>query len=140
MKQQLRIVAFYWPALLAAVVMACATGSRSATSAYRQGPCPLPARDSLGSRLSYTAFVIDGVRIPGSQRVVGGNSHGGAVALDTVPELAALDPGDIHNITVARGPDVELRYGVCPGQAVVLVTTKAAAAAADSAGRPVPTK
>ena len=116
---------------LSATSFACAratpaartSAAMPAAAAGRVTPCPLPVRDTLGGRLGFVAYVLDGALLqPYARQIVGGGR--GTWALDTLPAIAALSPSEVVEVDVRRGSDAVARYAVCPGATVVAITTK----------------
>jgi hypothetical protein len=119
------------PALVALVVLAFLTagcgGRRSAAAdvaAAAGGPCPPSPRDTLGGRLSYVTFIVDGRVTDRNLRQVTRGTES-AVMLDTARVLARarLHPEEILSITPVGGPAAESQYRTCPGVALLVVRT-----------------
>lgn len=69
-------------------------------------------------------FVIDGVPISSSINNVGG--FGGDNRVDYGNAIADLNPNDIEDISILKGPSAAALYGTRAGNGVVLITTKRA--------------
>ena len=68
-------------------------------------------------------FVIDGVPIKNSLNNIGVN-NGDGNAVDYGNSISDLNPSDIENISILKGPSAAALYGSRAGNGVVLVTTK----------------
>lgn len=70
-------------------------------------------------------IVVDGIPFDNSQGVDGVNTNSwGAGFSDTGDGLSMLNPDDIENISVLKGPSATALYGSRGGNGVILVTTK----------------
>ena len=68
-------------------------------------------------------FVVDGVPMQNSMNNVGKN-NGNGNDVDYGNVLSDLNPNDIANITILKGPSAAALYGSRAGNGVVLITTK----------------
>ncbi|HEY8735175.1 MAG TPA: SusC/RagA family TonB-linked outer membrane protein, partial [Puia sp.] len=68
-------------------------------------------------------FVIDGVPIKNSLNNIGVN-NGNGNDVDYGNSIADLNPTDIENISILKGPSAAALYGSRAGNGVVLITTK----------------
>ncbi len=68
-------------------------------------------------------FVIDGVPIKNTLNNIGVN-NGDGNAVDYGNSISDLNPTDIENISILKGPSAAALYGSRAGNGVVLVTTK----------------
>jgi len=67
-------------------------------------------------------YVVDGVPIVSGTNNVGNTGSG--VAVDYGSAISDLNPDDIENITVLKGPSAAALYGSRAGNGVVLITTR----------------
>jgi hypothetical protein len=87
-------------------------------------PCAASAVDTLGGRLYYTTFIIDGTRSTVRQLSTGPHS---GYAIDSLPVTPS--PSDIASLDSFRPGQAPAHYGICPGYSAVVITTKRGAGA-----------
>jgi TonB-dependent SusC/RagA subfamily outer membrane receptor len=112
-----------------------ATGCADAVLAAPPQPRPAASLDGmLATRVASAGQVVQG---PGTRiRVcrLGGDGSGppALVLVDgrrfSSVELAAIDPGDIAEVNIYKGPAAVSAYGPAAAHGVIVVTTRAAAA------------
>ena len=70
-------------------------------------------------------FVVDGVPIlSGSTATTGGTNYATDAAVDFGDNISDLNPDDIENISVLKGPAASALYGSRASNGVILITTK----------------
>ncbi len=125
---------------IGAVAAACLLGGACGLVPARTTPSPsavtAPDCAAVAAGLAssppnqYATVVLDGRVIRARARAIISGGDGGIETLDTVPELNAIRPEDVQEVSILKG-DLSRVYEPCPGVAVVVITTRAG-----RAGRP----
>lgn len=121
---------------LVALLALCgaATGCADAVLAAPAQPRPAASLDGmLATKVASVGQVVQGAtRIRGCRMGGDGSGPPALVLVDgrrlSHEALAALDPGDIAEVTIHKGPSAVSEYGPAAAHGVIVVTTRAAVA------------
>ena len=105
-------------------VQVTASSGQPGTSTYIQ----LRGLTTLTASDGQPLIVVDGLPIDNSNVMLAGNAPGSLAAgnggAETVNRAMDLNPDDIENVEILKGPSAGAIYGSRAGQGVILITTK----------------
>ena len=78
-------------------------------------------------------YVVDGMPVDNSQ-LQGADGKWGGSGFDFGDVMSSINPEDIENVTILKGPSASALYGSMASNGVVMITTKSGSARKGSLG------